>query len=171
MSDHPHFDATQLPHPLVKPWDKGLAVAELQGLLRAHGYPLRVDGEYGWLTEVAVNQFQSRHKIRVDGVIRVDTWVALRSTVKAGSRPVKQGDSGYDVYELQGLLQVNGYDDVPRNGFFCDQTHRMVIQFQKHCHLLADGVVDAINWAVLEGSKKLPQRQKTRNWFLRTTGS
>jgi len=158
------FDPSKLEHPVVKPWDRGSAVAELQSLLFAHGYDIRIDGDYGWITEVAVNQFQGNHGLRIDGVVRADTWHLLKTQVKAGTRRIKRGDSGQDVYELQGLLLVNGFN-APRNGIFCDRTEAAVLEFQKQYHLLADGVVDEISWTILTGGKKLPDKKKRLSWL------
>lgn len=166
MSDRHSFDAHQLGHPVVNPWDTGAAVAELQSLLRAHGFLIRIDGDYGWLTEVAVKDFQAQHNLRIDSIVRADMWAILKSTVKPGTRMIKQGDSGVDVYELQGLLLVNGYT-IPRTGIFCQQTQVAVLEFQQRCHLVADGVIDAISWTVLYDGKKLPNSPKQMSWFFR----
>lgn len=146
--------------PTLYPWDVGPAVARMQELLRAHGFPLRVDGDYGWRTETAVKTFQRRYGLRIDGVVGPETWATLMSTVKPGSRTMRQGCSGADVFELQGLLQVNGYA-IKRTGHFDTVTKSAVVSFQRDHHLHDDGIVDSVTWALL-CNKKTPNRPPSR---------
>lgn len=152
--------------PVLHPWDVGPAVARMQELLCAHGFSLRVDGDFGWRTEAAVKVFQRRHGIRIDGIVGSETWGTLMATVQPGSRLLRQGYSGADVYELQGLLQVNGYA-IKRNGTFDSETKAAVIAFQQQHHLRDDGVVDAVNWALLRG-RKSTARSTSNSLFFRT---
>jgi putative chitinase len=55
------------------------AVGELQELLRAKGYAIAVDNEFGPATELAVVSFQSIVGLPVDGVVGKNTWKALRA--------------------------------------------------------------------------------------------
>lgn len=57
-------------------WDE--AVGELQALLRASGYMLAVDNEFGAATELAVMLFQERAGLARDGIVGERTWAALR---------------------------------------------------------------------------------------------
>jgi peptidoglycan hydrolase-like protein with peptidoglycan-binding domain len=59
--------------------DSGSAVRVLQRLLRANGFPVRVDGTFGVLTEVSVKAFQSQSGLFADGVVGQRTWSALSS--------------------------------------------------------------------------------------------
>lgn len=149
----------------LHPWETGTKVAELQELLRAHGFSIRVDGDFGNLTEEAVKTFQSRHKLRVDGIVGDKTWAALKGTVRPGTRILRKGHTGEDVRELQGLLQVNGYT-VPRNGIFCRQTKEVVITFQHKCKLQETGVVDYITWMTLRNNPSLPTPPQQKGWFI-----
>lgn len=155
--------------PELNPWDVGPAVARMQELLRAHGFQLRVDGDFGWRTEMAVKVFQRQHGLRIDGIVGSETWATLMATVQPGSRLLRLGCSGADVYELQGLLQVNGYA-IKRDGNFGAETKSSVIAFQREHHLHDDGLVDSVTWALLRGkrtneqrSKKTPERKTGRN--------
>ncbi|MEP0909325.1 peptidoglycan-binding protein [Leptolyngbya sp. GB1-A1] len=140
-------------NPVLYPWDVGPAVAEMQDLLRAHGYSLRVDGDFGWKTEMLVKAFQRKQGIRTDGIVGRETWNVLRSTVQPGTRVLKQGLVGEDVAELQGLLQVNGYA-VDRSGHFDAATQEAVIQFQQRHNLKNDGIVTGVMWTLLQGRKE-----------------
>ncbi|MDY6901306.1 MAG: peptidoglycan-binding domain-containing protein [Cyanobacteriota bacterium] len=55
----------------------GLSVRILQRLLLANGYPIRVDGNFGALTETAVKAFQSNRNLIIDGVVGRQTWREL----------------------------------------------------------------------------------------------
>lgn len=55
----------------------GLSVRILQRLLLANGYPIRVDGNFGALTETAVKAFQSNRNLAIDGVVGQQTWQQL----------------------------------------------------------------------------------------------
>jgi peptidoglycan hydrolase-like protein with peptidoglycan-binding domain len=57
--------------------DSGNAVRILQRLLRANGFPVRVDGTFGVLTEVSVRAFQSQSGLVADGVVGQRTWRTL----------------------------------------------------------------------------------------------
>jgi peptidoglycan hydrolase-like protein with peptidoglycan-binding domain len=164
METHP-FNPTQADNPpppsILHPWDVGPTVALLQELLQAHGFTLRVDGDFGWRTEALVKQFQRQHRLRIDGVVGPETWSALMGTVQPGKRLLRQGHIGADVNELQGLLQVNGFV-IQRNGRFDAETHSAVISFQRQHHLRDDGVVDPVVWALLQGRRNSSRLSNNR---------
>lgn len=56
---------------------KGEAVAELQRKMRALGFMLGVDGDFGPATETAVARFQQDKGLTVDGIAGTETWGAL----------------------------------------------------------------------------------------------
>lgn len=144
----------------LHPWDFDPAVAELQGLLRAHGYTIRIiDGDFGSLTEAAVRSFQKKHGLRINGVVGPQTWAALKSTVQPGARVLRLGYSGHDVYELQGLLQVNGYE-VNRTGIFDQKTKLAIKDFQLKHKLKDNGIVNSITWTLLRGGYPQPTPAK-----------
>lgn len=58
---------------------KGPQVETLQYLLRDAGYDLKIDGDYGRVTEEAVRDFQRQNKLRVDGRAGPETVEALTS--------------------------------------------------------------------------------------------
>jgi peptidoglycan hydrolase-like protein with peptidoglycan-binding domain len=138
---------------ILRPWDVGEEVIELQELLQAFGFKLAVTGEYNSRTEDCVMIFQRRQGFRVDAVIGPKTWAALKLGVKPGSRVLRKGLSGLDVYELQGLLNVNGYQ-LQRDGFFEEQTYQAVLGFQHEYKLRETGMVDRIMWAMLKNPSR-----------------
>ena len=148
------------------PWAVGSAVAELQELLIAYGFTkLRVDGNFGYLTEAAVKALQRQHGLRIDGCVGPKTWAALKTAIQPGSRLLRRGHTGADVAELQGLLRVNGYA-IERNGIFCPQTRTCVTDFQQQHKLREDGMVDAVTWALLRGKPLTPPLRRKRRWFV-----
>jgi putative chitinase len=56
---------------------EGDAVTALQTKLRAAGYPVTIDGEYGGATELAVKHFQAKNNLAADGIAGPDTLSAL----------------------------------------------------------------------------------------------
>ncbi len=67
---------TQSP-PILTFGNSGLTVRVLQRLLVAYGYGIRIDGNFGALTETAVKAFQSNRNLIVDGVVGQQTWQEL----------------------------------------------------------------------------------------------
>jgi Putative peptidoglycan binding domain len=57
----------------------GSAVAAVQRDLRAHGYALTADGDFGPRTAAAVRSYQSAHHLAVDGIVGPQTWRSLVS--------------------------------------------------------------------------------------------
>ena len=55
----------------------GVAVRALQQLLVSNGYGVRVDGDFGALTETAVKAFQNQRNLATDGIVGQRTWGAL----------------------------------------------------------------------------------------------
>ncbi len=73
-------------NPILRDGSGGLGqdvwVRKAQNRLRAHGLEVKVDGSYGKSTKDAVMDFQKHHNLGADGVIRKDTWRALRHEPK-----------------------------------------------------------------------------------------
>lgn len=59
--------------------DKGKAVRKIQGLLnsRAGKLILKSDDTFGNKTETSVRKFQTKLKLKADGVVGPKTWAAL----------------------------------------------------------------------------------------------
>ncbi len=57
--------------------NSGLSVRVLQRLLLINGYRIRIDGNFGALTETAVKAFQTNRNLSVDGVVGQKTWGEL----------------------------------------------------------------------------------------------
>ncbi len=127
----------------------GPATADVQRRLELLGFSTGIDpeGSYGAGTRAAVEAFQYRRGLRVDGVCGVQTWSAL---VEAGRRP---GDRflyrrtpmlrGDDVAELQQRLSALGFDTGRVDGIFGDLTSAALGEFQRNVGLPVDGIAGA----------------------------
>ncbi|WP_144121120.1 peptidoglycan-binding domain-containing protein [Catellatospora sichuanensis] len=65
------------PPATVKKGAKGALVRTLQTRLNVFGHKLRVDGDFGNLTQIAVKRFQKAKKLTVDGIVGPKTWAKL----------------------------------------------------------------------------------------------
>lgn len=67
--------------------DRGSDVAEVQRILG-----IGADGRFGSVTLHAVEDFQSAHQLHPDGVVRADTWKALRAAAAAAPAAAATGN-------------------------------------------------------------------------------
>lgn len=63
--------------PTLRKGNKGESVKELQNLLKAKGYDLQADGDFGPITESAVKLYQKSKGLTVDGIVGKMTWTSL----------------------------------------------------------------------------------------------
>jgi N-acetylmuramoyl-L-alanine amidase len=133
----------------------GAAVLDVQHRLAALGFSVGVDpaGSYGAGTRAAVEAFQYRRGLRVDGVCGPQTWSALVEAGRVlGDRflyrrsPMLRGD---DVAELQQRLSALGFDTGRVDGIFGDLTSRALGEFQRNAGLPVDGIAGAATVAEL----------------------
>jgi N-acetylmuramoyl-L-alanine amidase len=129
--------------------DHGPAVADVQRRLELLEFSTGVDrrGSYEHGTRAAVEAFQYRRGLRVDGVCGPQTWSAL---VEAGRQlgdrflyrrtPMLRGD---DVAELQQRLSALGFDSGRVDGIFGDLTSTALGEFQRNAGLPVDGIAGA----------------------------
>ena len=80
--------------------DQGADVVRLQEALRANGFAVKADGDFGPKTEAAVLQFQHRKKVLEDGIVGRVTWELLGEAVEAPS------DGWKDVPKLLRTVRV-----------------------------------------------------------------
>jgi len=135
--------------------DQGEAVTDVQRRLVGLDFPPGVDpeGVFREGTRAAVQAFQYRRGLRVDGVCGRQTWSAL---VEAGRRlgdrflyrrsPMLRGD---DVAELQQRLSALGFDTGRVDGIFGDLTSAALGEFQRNAGLPVDGIAGAATVAEL----------------------
>ncbi len=139
----------------LEPGHVGQAVSDVQRRLEDLGLSAGLDaeGRYGPGTRAAVEVFQYRRGLRVDGVCGPQTWSAL---VEAGRRlgdrflyrrvPMLRGD---DVAELQQRLSALGFDTGRVDGIFGDLTSAALGEFQRNAGIPVDGIAGASTVAEL----------------------
>ena len=88
-------------------------VKTLQELLNQNGYSLDVDGRFGPKTRAAVEDYQTKNNLKVDGIVGTNTWGALTnstnstnsasgSTTQAGAAAQGTGaDTGFSYGDYQ----------------------------------------------------------------------
>jgi hypothetical protein len=131
--------------PLVQYKDTGPEVVAIQYLLRAEGYSLAADGNFGPQTTAAVKNFQQKSGLAVDGIVGPNTWKAL-----VQGHTVKKGSSGDAVRAVQYLLvHKHGYSSITVDGVFGSETDKAVHDLQNVYGLTADGIVGQNTWKAL----------------------
>jgi N-acetyl-anhydromuramyl-L-alanine amidase AmpD len=84
----PEEEALKPPPPTLQKGSAGWLVKRLQRLLRQHGCfpePAAIDGDFGPVTEAAVQAFQELHGLEPDGIVGPLTWQAL-TTIEVPQR-------------------------------------------------------------------------------------
>lgn len=139
-----------LSEPELRLGDSGCEVVRLQQLLAHQGVALAIDGGFGNQTQFEVITFQESHQLPADGVVNTETWAALEPYKYLGKRlPLKLGDRGWAVTEVQKLLMAQGAF-VIADGVFGFITRAAVQIFQHEHHLAATGEIDRATWAALK---------------------
>lgn len=64
-------------YPVLKNGSSGTYVKRLQTLLRENGYLIKVDGKFGDKTKNAVEKYQKKKNLKVDGIVGPKTWDKL----------------------------------------------------------------------------------------------
>jgi peptidoglycan hydrolase-like protein with peptidoglycan-binding domain len=134
----------------------------LQKRLNTLGYyKAGIDGDFGPLTKAAVIKFQKNNALVVDGIVGVNTELAIMRNIWILERPIlRQGAKGETVRELQYLLQ-KAEDISPQignplklnvgaiDGDFGPKTKAAVIKFQNDRNIAADAIVGTKTWEKL----------------------
>lgn len=129
--------------------DRGANVRAVQHLLREHGSTVVVNGIFGPVTVLAVQDFQRSHGLSVNGRADRPTWLALRDTVAAGSH-------GEAVFAVQRLLNEKRHAGLALTGAFDRATAAAVRSFQRHAGIDPIAVVGPATWRALVAHFELP---------------
>lgn len=153
--------------PIVKRGDQGAAVAELQQRLNAlnaqlvaqsadrivnfrtdefRAADLRLDGDFGPLTERALQSAQKRYFLPMDGVAGLLTWRAIVREMPIGMPLLSLGRVGREVRLLQDRLARNCYPVGAIDGDFGPQMVLAVRRLQQDLGLRVDGKVAEETW-------------------------
>jgi peptidoglycan hydrolase-like protein with peptidoglycan-binding domain len=122
--------------------NRGVDVKALQGLLMAHGAPIRVDGIFGVSTDAAVRTFQAARTLTVNGQADEATWTALLVRVETGS-------TGEAVKALQRQLNEKRRAGLVVDGVFGATTRAALLAFQRHEGLTLTAVAGPLTWRYL----------------------
>lgn len=103
------------------------------------------EGHFGPGTRAAVEAFQYRRGLRVDGVCGPQTWATLvEANWRLGDRflyhrsPMLRGD---DVADLQRRLSAIGFDSGRVDGIFGEHTASALAEFQRNTGLPVDAIL------------------------------
>ncbi|MDD4076088.1 MAG: peptidoglycan-binding protein [Eubacteriales bacterium] len=135
----------------------GTDIKELQTRLIDLGYleEGNVTGYFGDVTEQAVQKFQSRNHLSVDGMVGESTYEALYSE-EAVAQALTYGEKSEAVQKIQERLERLGYLMTEPDGNFGKDTVTAVKLFQSKNGLIADGYVGPSTKAALFSSGAQP---------------
>lgn len=165
MSDGESAHLSLVPRPVpestivtrpLRQGDRSFEVLDVAARLRALGYELTDDpGFFGASTRLAVQSFQQRRGLVVDGMVGADTWSELvEASWQLGDRnlylrhPLMRGD---DVARLQARLNALGFDAGREDGIFGRDTDRAVRAFQREYGIPEDAIFGPLTHAALTG--------------------
>ena len=158
------------PSYILKLGSKGDGVKVLQYFLNCIALfydnipPVKIDGIFGEATKNAVEAFQQKFGLNVDGIVGKNTWRKLYEIYKtvepyiipASSTQypgyiIAEGSSGSDVRTIQTWLSAisKKYPSIPLvniDGIFGPLTTASVIAFQEEFNLIPDGLVGKLTW-------------------------
>ena len=125
-------------------------IERLQKFLnKVEGEDIDVDGEFDRKTEEAVKRFQEKYKKQVldiwgleeaSGFVGITTRLKMNFLIQAGAttcpvfveyNSLRQNVRSDEVRETQRLLQDLGFFDSATDGFFDQDTHEAMIEFQE----------------------------------------
>lgn len=93
--------------------DDGKIVAKLQRALLELGYELGgygADGQYGPVTEKAVEKFQTDHDLKVDGYYGPNTKKVMRKALAESKQKLQEAEN----------MSNNGFKDVPKDARYAE---------------------------------------------------
>lgn len=122
--------------------NRGADVRAIQGLLRAHGIMVAVDGIFGTSTRDGVKAFQVARGLSASGIVRADTWGKLIVGLGPGS-------TGEAVMVVQRELNEKRKAGLAVDGIYGTTTRAAVIAFQKHVGMTPHGGVGPVTWKKL----------------------
>ncbi len=144
----------------LKYGDSGDAVKNLQTkLTELKYYSGNISGLFRENTQAAIRAFQKEFGLDVTGIADAATQEALYA---AQFRPLKKGDSGEDVKQLQTRLTELGYYNGKISGKYLEGSYYAIHSFQNKNGLTVTGEADVDTLALLYDTEKaLPKSVAT----------
>ena len=162
--------------------ERSEAVSHLQLRLEGLGYLIPIEekgGYFGAGTEAAVQAFQQRRGLAVDGRVGAATLAELEeSSLALGDRllqldtPNMRGD---DVLLIQASLNALGFSSGKHDGIFGPRTLEALIEFQRNLAIDEDGIVGPETLRALDRLRYFTRfgmgtGPRMREWLERTSG-
>lgn len=171
------------PRDLLQNGDRGKDVQDLQNALIRNGAKIEADGEFGAGTKAAVEAFQARQGLKVDGMAGPETQKALGVTHEqapaspAPAQPTPQpgtpnapaandptladnmlrrNEEGPAVRKLQEDLTRAGFPTQGVDGKFGQNTEDAVKRYQESRGLQVDGIAGPLTLAALSAQQQAP---------------
>lgn len=136
---------TPTPDDRIHKGEHSSTVRKIQERLKELGYPVgAVDGSYGNDTQRALNLFMDAIGVAEHNYITVSVRrqiFARNAPVYDPYLPMKQGDSGQIVREMQERLEELGFEPGKIDGQYSDATASALERFQKDAGYTVDGSV------------------------------
>ena len=133
----------------VKVGDSGAPTTGVQYLLRAQGFPVAVDGEFGAATDGAFRDFQADRGLPVNGIVDQTSRPPLVVTTGPG-------DTGDAVRGVQsfGLSMIPESPPLLTDGIYGPETESRVRMFQRGWGLSVDGFAGRETWSYLLADRR-----------------
>jgi len=122
----------------ILPFEKNVAVEEVQALLKIYGYNVgKVDGVLGLRTRNAIEKFQRDNALEPTRFVDQATWERL-NLFKENKLVV---DRNLNIRFIQSLLRDAGFDPGKIDGKAGPKTKKAIKEFQQAYGLKADGKI------------------------------
>jgi hypothetical protein len=132
---------------VIKRGSIGPLVSFAQERLRALGYDIAVDGDFGNNTQRAVRALQRSRGLKVDGVVGEKTWLQLAMPPSSGVT-VSEGDSGPLVVLAKELIEQRG-ESVSDGDVFQNLDVVSLMSIQLAAGLPVTGQFDDATWQLV----------------------
>ena len=148
-----------IPYEAISYGDTGDEVLEMQTKLTELGYYSgNLSGEFHESTRAALKAFQQDYQLPVTG--KGDS-TTLEVLYEAAYRPLKYGDKGTDVKDLQQRLMLLGYYTGKISGNYLNGTQAAISAFQTRNSLEATGIADQTTQRLLYSDAALSRTDAT----------
>lgn len=138
---------------IYKEGSKGDEVIQIQRRLWAYDNAITVNGNFGPATKAAVQAFQTRHSLTVDGIVGKNTWGKLfpLTTTATSNHPET-------INAIKALLVFRGYEVNNSVSTYNTELSNIVKSFQTAKGITSDGKVGEMTWAALTSNNSVMRK-------------